>query len=41
VTAVEVVLVNQKEAWEKRAEAERELPQRTPKRRRQQDRTPA
>jgi len=33
--------VNQKEAWEKRAEAERELPQRTPKRRRQQDRTPA
>ncbi|HEV8017176.1 MAG TPA: formate dehydrogenase subunit alpha [Steroidobacteraceae bacterium] len=40
VTAVEVVLVNQKDAWEKRAEAERELPQRTPKRRRQ-DRTPA
>src|SRR5499427_1755928 len=41
VTAVEVVLVNQKDAWQKRAEAERELPQRTPKRRRQQDRTPA
>jgi formate dehydrogenase major subunit len=40
VTAVEVVLVNQKEAWEKRAEAERSLPRRTPKRRRQ-DRTPA
>jgi hypothetical protein len=40
VTAVEVVLVNQKEAWEKRAEAERALPRRTPKRRRQ-DRTPA
>src|SRR5580693_376605 len=41
VTAVEVVLVNQKEAWEKRAEAERALPQRTPKRRQRQDRTPA
>jgi len=40
VTAVEVVLVNQKEAWEKRAEAERALPRRTPKRRRP-DRTPA
>jgi formate dehydrogenase major subunit len=40
VTAVEVVLVNQKEAWEKRAEAQRELPRRVPKRRRQ-DRTPA
>jgi formate dehydrogenase major subunit len=40
VTAVEVVLVNQKDAWQKRAEAERALPQRTPKRRRQ-DRTPA
>jgi len=40
VTAVEVVLVNQKEAWEKRAEAERALPRRTPKRRRQ-DPTPA
>ena len=40
VTAVEVVLVNQKEAWEKRAEAERALPRRTPKRR-QRDRTPA
>jgi formate dehydrogenase major subunit len=40
VTAVEVVLVSQKEAWEKRAEAERELPQRTPKRRRR-DQTPA
>jgi formate dehydrogenase major subunit len=41
VTAVEIVLVSQKEAWEKRAEAERALPQRTPKRRRRQDRTPA
>jgi formate dehydrogenase major subunit len=40
VTAVEVVLVNQKDAWEKRAEAERALPRRTPKRRRH-DRTPA
>jgi hypothetical protein len=40
VTAVEVVLVSQKEAWEKRAEAERALPRRTPKRR-QRDRTPA
>jgi formate dehydrogenase major subunit len=40
VTAVEVVLVNQKDAWQKRAEAERELPQRTPRRRRQ-DTTPA
>jgi len=40
VTAVEVVLVNQKEAWEKRAEAERALPRRAPKRR-QRDRTPA
>ena len=38
--AVEVVLVNQKEAWEKRAEAERALPRRTPRRRRQ-DPTPA
>jgi len=40
VTAVEVVLVNQKKAWEKRAEAERALPRRAPKRR-QRDRTPA
>jgi len=40
VTAVEVVAVSQKEAWEKRAEAERELPRRTPKRRRR-DQTPA
>jgi formate dehydrogenase major subunit len=35
VTAVEVVLVNQKEAWQKRAEAERALPHPTRKRRRQ------
>jgi len=41
VTAVEVVLVNQKDAWAKRAEAERELPRREPKRRRRPDRTPA
>src|SRR5246500_4895403 len=41
VTAVEVVLVNQKEAWEKRAEAERELPRRGPKRRRRPARAPA
>ncbi|HVN46705.1 MAG TPA: formate dehydrogenase subunit alpha [Steroidobacteraceae bacterium] len=40
VTAVEVVLVNQKEAWAKRAEAERSLPRRNPKRRRP-DRAPA
>ena len=40
VTAVEVVQVSQKEAWEKRAEAECALPQRTPKRRRQKDRAP-
>src|SRR5579864_241794 len=41
VTAVEVVLVNQKEAWKQRAQAERELPRREPKRRRRPDRTPA
>ncbi len=39
VTAVEVVLVNQKDAWEKRAEAERSLPR--PARKRRQDPTPA
>src|SRR6202163_185940 len=39
VTAVEVVLVNQKDAWEKRAEAERALPH--PARRRRHDRAPA
>jgi formate dehydrogenase major subunit len=41
VTAVEVVQVSQKEAWEKRAEAERALPRRIPKRRGQKDRAPA
>jgi formate dehydrogenase major subunit len=39
VTAVEVVLVNQKEAWQKRAEAERALPR--PQRKRSKDRAPA
>ncbi|HTC16277.1 MAG TPA: formate dehydrogenase subunit alpha [Steroidobacteraceae bacterium] len=39
VTAVEVVLVNEKEAWQKRAAAERALPK--PVRKRKQDRTPA
>ena len=39
VTAVEVVLVSQKEAWQKRAEAERALPH--PARRRRHDRAPA
>jgi formate dehydrogenase major subunit len=39
VTAVEVVLVNQKDAWEKRAQAERALPH--PARRRRHDRAPA
>ena len=39
VTAVEVVLVNQKDAWQKRAEAEREMPR--PARQRKQDRAPA
>jgi formate dehydrogenase major subunit len=39
VTAVEVVLVNQKDAWEKRAAAERALPR--PERRRKRDRAPA
>jgi formate dehydrogenase major subunit len=38
VTAVEVVLVNQKDAWQKRAEAERSLPH---PRRRRRDPTPA
>jgi formate dehydrogenase major subunit len=38
VTAVEVVLVNQKDAWQKRAEAERSLPH---ARRRRRDPTPA
>jgi predicted molibdopterin-dependent oxidoreductase YjgC len=38
VTAVEVVLVNQKEAWQKRAEAERSLPH---PRRRTRDPAPA
>jgi formate dehydrogenase major subunit len=36
VTAVEVVLVNQKDAWQKRAQEERALP-----RARHKDRTPA
>ena len=39
VTAVEVVLVNQKEAWQKRAEAERAAP--LPARKRKPDRAPA
>jgi formate dehydrogenase major subunit len=39
VTAVEVVLVSQKDAWQKRAEAERALPH--PARRRRHDRAPA
>jgi hypothetical protein len=39
VTAVEVVLVNQKDAWQKRAETERSLPRRG--RRRKPDRAPA
>jgi formate dehydrogenase major subunit len=39
VTAVEIVLVNQKDAWQKRAAAERALPK--PVRKRKQDRTPA
>jgi formate dehydrogenase major subunit len=39
VTAVEVVLVNQKDAWQKRAEAEREMPR--PARQRKQDPAPA
>jgi formate dehydrogenase major subunit len=39
VTAVEVVLVNQKDAWQKRAQAERSLPK--PVRRRKQDPAPA
>jgi len=39
VTAVEVVLVNQKDAWQKRAEAERSLPH--PQRKRSKDRAPA
>jgi formate dehydrogenase major subunit len=39
VTAVEVVLVNQKDAWQKRAQAERELPR--PARERKQDPAPA
>jgi formate dehydrogenase major subunit len=39
VTAVEVVLVNQKDAWQKRAAAERALPK--PVRTRRQDPTPA
>jgi formate dehydrogenase major subunit len=39
VTAVEVVLVNQKEAWRKRAEAARAAPR--PKRTRKPDRAPA
>jgi formate dehydrogenase major subunit len=39
VTAVEVVLVNQKDAWQKRAEAERELTR--PQRHRRHERTPA
>ncbi len=39
VTAVEVVLVNQKDAWQKRAQAERSMP-RTAKKRKQ-DRAPA
>lgn len=39
VTAVEVVLVNQKEAWQKRAEAERAAPR--PARKRKPDRAPA
>ncbi|HEX4647548.1 MAG TPA: formate dehydrogenase subunit alpha [Steroidobacteraceae bacterium] len=39
VTAVEVVLVNQKEAWQKRAEAQRAVPR--PKRARKPDRAPA
>src|SRR6516165_12158491 len=41
VTAVEVVLVNQKDAWEKRAEAERALPHPRARRRGQKDRAPA
>ena len=41
VTAVEVVLVNQKDAWQKRAQAEREMPRPTRKRRSERDRTPA
>jgi len=39
VTAVEVVLVNQKDAWQKRAQAEREAPR--PARKRRQDPAPA
>ncbi|HEV3181975.1 MAG TPA: formate dehydrogenase subunit alpha [Steroidobacteraceae bacterium] len=39
VTAVEVVLVNQKDAWQKRAQAEREMPR--PARQRKQDPAPA
>src|SRR6266566_2144157 len=39
VTAVEVVLVNQKDAWQKRAQAERAAPR--PARKRKQDRAPA
>jgi formate dehydrogenase major subunit len=41
VTAVEVVLVNQKDAWQKRAQAEREMPRPARKRRSERDRTPA
>ncbi|MGO9804354.1 MAG: molybdopterin dinucleotide binding domain-containing protein, partial [Steroidobacteraceae bacterium] len=39
VTAVEVVLVNQKDAWQKRAQEERSLPR--PADERRKDRTPA
>jgi formate dehydrogenase major subunit len=41
VTAVEVVQVSQKEAWEKRAAAERALPKPVGRRKRRQDPTPA
>jgi formate dehydrogenase major subunit len=41
VTAVEVVLVNQKDAWQKRAQAERAMPRPVRKRRSERDRTPA
>jgi formate dehydrogenase major subunit len=39
VTAVEVVFVNQKDAWQKRAQEERSMPK--PERKRKRDRAPA